>query len=76
MAFYSDRTFSTLQGRALVRGEVHRLRLPLTTLALGMIAALAIAAGALNWIPVQQAAPSSGELTNIEFLTGTVTPQE
>ncbi|WP_417248780.1 hypothetical protein [Celeribacter sp.] len=75
MAFYSDSNFTTFQGRAISRGEIQRLRLPLATLALGLIAALAIAAGALNWIPEQQAAPS-GELTNIEFLTGVPTPAE
>ncbi|ALI54366.1 hypothetical protein IMCC12053_417 [Celeribacter marinus] len=40
------------------------------TLGLGAVASLAIAAGAFNWLPVQTSI--TDELSNIEFLTGTV----
>lgn len=77
MAFYSDRSFSTFQGRALGRPGTpplsQRLRLPVVTLALGAIASLVIAAGALDWLPV---GPSlSSELNNLEYLTGTIDPE-
>jgi hypothetical protein len=76
MAFYSDRSFSTIQGRALGRSGApslpQRLRLPVVTLALGAIASLVIAAGALDWLPV--GASLSNELSNIEYLTGTIDP--
>lgn len=71
MAFYSDRSFTTFQGRALGRGNAlltSRLRLPVATLALGALASLVIAAGALNWFPEGQS--FTGGLSDIEFLTG------
>lgn len=78
MAFYSDRSFSTIQGRALGRSGVptlsQRLRLPVVTLALGAIASLVIAAGALNWLP--SGTSLSNELSNVEYLTGTIPPAE
>lgn len=71
MAYYIDRPFTTFQGRA--QRSATRDRLPMATLVLGLIAALAIAGGALNRFPVAQA-PLMDELTDIEFLTGDVTP--
>ena len=74
MAYYSDRNFSTFQGRAARLNEDasrgNRLRLPTATLVLGMIAALAIAAGALNKLPAQS--PLMDELIQIEFLSAVI----
>lgn len=74
MAFYSDRSFSTFQGRALGRNGTaplsQRLRLPVVTLALGAMASLVIAAGALDWLPTKTSL--SNELSDIEYLTGSI----
>ncbi|SEK98514.1 hypothetical protein [Pacificibacter marinus] len=74
MAFYSDNSFTSFQGRALGRHGMlslpHRLRLPVVTLALGALASLVIAAGALDWLPV--GGSLTHELSQIEYLTGTV----
>jgi hypothetical protein len=74
MAFYSDRSFSTFQGRAPGRSDKpmlsQRLRLPVVTLALGAVASLVIAAGALDWMPTGSSL--SDELSNVEYLTGTI----
>jgi hypothetical protein len=73
MAFYSDRNFTTYQGRAKDMGVLplsQRLRLPFVTLALGAVASLVIAAGALDWLPMSS--DITGELSEIEFLTGTI----
>ncbi|MEN8832559.1 hypothetical protein [Pacificibacter sp.] len=73
MAFYSDRSFTTYQGRAVGFIEtsqlVQRFRLPVVTLVLGAIASLVIAAGALDWLPV--GTPLTGELSKVEYLMGT-----
>lgn len=73
MAFYSDRSFSSFQGRASGRSSASilspRFRLPAVTLILGAIASLVIAAGALDWMPTGSSL--SNELSNIEYLTGT-----
>lgn len=78
MAFYSDRSFSTFQGRALGRSGTpplsQRLRLPVVTVALGAVASLVIAAGALDWLPVGSSL--SNELSNIEYLTGTIDAED
>jgi hypothetical protein len=78
MAFYSDRSFTTFQGRAPGRVATlpltHRLRLPIVTLVLGAIAALVIAAGALDWIPVGGSVMN--ELSQIESLTGTIAQEQ
>ncbi|WP_417257280.1 hypothetical protein [Celeribacter sp.] len=70
MAYVSDNRFSTVQGRALQADSFKSFKLPAVTLVLGAVAALAIAAGAFNWIPVQTG--MSDELSNIEFLTGVI----
>ncbi|SLN40889.1 hypothetical protein AQS8620_01562 [Aquimixticola soesokkakensis] len=91
MAFYSDTSFSTYQGRAkrtlgdskardgaslatrLTSEELQRpvprksMRLPIVTLVLGSIAALAIVAGALNHLPTGSVV---SELENIEITLG------
>lgn len=77
MAYYSDNSFSTFQGRAETKSQektpARRLRLPIATLALGAIAAFAIAGGALNQLPMPQLAHSlTDELSEIQFLTGTI----
>lgn len=78
MAFYSDRSFSSFQGRTLGRSSSSilspRFRLPVVTLALGAIASLVIAAGALDWMPTGSSL--TNELSNIEYLTGTIDPVE
>ncbi|MFT6169154.1 MAG: hypothetical protein ACJAR9_001270 [Celeribacter sp.] len=78
MAFYSDRSFSTFQGRAIGRNGTpplsQRLRLPVVTLALGAMASLVIAAGALDWLPV--GASLTDELSNVEYLTGLIDATE
>lgn len=68
MAYYSDNSFTTFQGRAL-RGD-SSLKLPAFTLALGMLAALAVGVGALNMIPVKT--DMFSELGEIEYLTGSI----
>jgi hypothetical protein len=74
MAMQSTPHFSTFQGRA-PRSEHeidsfrHRMRMPAATLALGLIAAIAIAGGALDRVISHQV---TGDLTDIEFLTGTL----
>ncbi|WP_439103474.1 hypothetical protein [Celeribacter marinus] len=70
MAYVSNDRFSTVQGRAKHLGHTKVSRLPVVTLGLGAVASLAIAAGAFNWLPVQTSI--TDELSNIEFLTGTV----
>ncbi|MBU2866259.1 hypothetical protein [Pacificibacter marinus] len=78
MAFYSDRSFSSFQGRAHGRSSSPilspRFRLPVVTLVLGAIASLVIAAGALDWMPTGSSL--SNELSSIEYLTGTTAPKE
>ncbi|MEM5475015.1 hypothetical protein [Pacificibacter sp. AS14] len=78
MAFYSDRSFSTFQGRAQGRSSTpmlsQRLRLPVVTLALGAIASLVVAAGALDW--TSNGLSLSNELSNVEYLTGTIDPKK
>ena len=73
MAFYTDSSFSTAQGRALARKGAlplsQRIRLPIVTLALGAIASLVIAAGALDWLPVNT--PLTDELSEVEYMIGT-----
>ncbi|PTQ75143.1 hypothetical protein [Celeribacter persicus] len=74
MAMQSTPHFSTFQGRA-PRSEHeldsfrHRMRVPVATLVLGLIAALAIAGGALDRVIAHQV---TGGLTDIEYLTGTL----
>lgn len=73
MAFYTDRNFRTYQARATTMGATplsQRLRLPVVTLALGAVASLVIAAGALDWLPMN--GDITSELSGIEFLTGTI----
>ena len=76
MAFYSDRSFSTFQGRAPGRSntalQAQRLRLPVVTVALGAVASLVIAAGALDWMPTGSSVLN--ELSEVEYLTGTIDP--
>ncbi|RPE71535.1 hypothetical protein EDD53_0655 [Pacificibacter maritimus] len=73
MAFYTDNSFSSAQGRAFARKSSlslpQRMRLPVVTIALGAIAALVIAAGALDWLPVNGSVTS--QLSEIEYMIGT-----
>lgn len=72
MAYISGKQFSTFQGRG-PNGSYEtlsfrrRMRMPVATLALGLLAALAIAAGALDTLVAQV---QSDNLSQIEFLTG------
>lgn len=71
MAMQSTEHFSTFQGRApksqYELDSFHRrVRMPVATLALGLIAAIAIAGGALDRVISHQV---TGGLTDIEFLT-------
>lgn len=71
MAYYSQNQFTTFQGRAdRFSASPRASRLPLVTLGLGMISALAIVAGALDWVPVNVS--GAPELLEIEFLTGVI----
>ncbi|SFI81239.1 hypothetical protein [Celeribacter neptunius] len=55
-------------------GFRHRMRLPIATLGLGLVAALAIAGGALDRFVVGQSV--TGGLSELEFLTGELPPVE
>ncbi|WP_460273703.1 hypothetical protein [Celeribacter sp. ULVN23_4] len=71
MAMQSTEHFTTFQGRAPksqfeLDSVQRRLRMPVATLALGLIAAVAIAGGALDRVMTH---PVTGGLTDIEFLT-------
>ncbi|MBU0644912.1 MAG: hypothetical protein KJ731_12710 [Alphaproteobacteria bacterium] len=72
MAYISGKQFSTFQGRG-PNGSYdalsfrRRMRMPVATLALGLLAALAIAAGALDTLVARV---QSDGLSQIEFLTG------
>lgn len=72
MAYYSSQQFSTFQGRALIREAsrslIARSRLPIVTLGLGALAAIAIFAGALDRLSTTEA--TNGELGNYQFMTG------
>ena len=70
MAFVTDNSFRSYQGHAVPFGFARRSlshRLPLATLALGAIAALAIGFGAFD---TMMGHSTSGTLTDIEFLVG------
>ncbi|AJE47258.1 hypothetical protein [Celeribacter indicus] len=72
MAFTLSHEFRSYHGHARATGRDHpgrhrRLGVPMATLVLGAIAALAIAGGALDRLSTPR---MSGELSQIEFLTG------
>lgn len=70
MAYYTQNDFRSYQGNARPMGFVplsQRLRLPVATLVLGAVAALAIAVGLFDR---QQTQSVTGDLSQIEYLTG------
>ncbi len=77
MAVQIEKNFSTFQGRRTDAQDVNsfrrRMRLPVATLALGVVAAVAIAGGALDRIIFDDL---SSELNDVHFLTGNIDVQE
>ena len=78
MAYTSDKEFSSFQGRApSVKFDDtsfrRRMRLPFATLALGLVAAMAIAGGGLDRLIAMQ---TTAGLQNLEFLTGELPKDE
>lgn len=66
MAFYSEPQFRSFQGR-MKPVETRGLRLPAMTIFLGVVSAVAITAGALNWLPTGDA--GTGEMSNMDLFS-------